>query len=108
MYNNNGTPTVCEDKIIDEMKIYDVIRGDTYGKDGKIVKVAYYNNGLVSESIDKMVINRRIISEEEKSSIKKEYKKLKEIRKNLSNTDNDIEKARKKAMEFRMTIESFY
>lgn len=88
------------------MKIYDVIRGDVYRKDGKIVKVQYYNNGLVSESVNGDVINRRIIYEEEKLDIKTEYKKVKEFKEKLR-SNGDIEEARKKAMEVKEMIESF-
>lgn len=99
MYHNE-VPIICD------MKIYDVIRGDVYRKDGKIVKVQYYNNGLVSESVNGDVINRRIIYEEEKLDIKTEYKKVKEFKEKLRSY-GDIEEARKKAMEVKELIESF-
>ena len=101
MYNNNETPIICD------KKIDDIIRRNRYKKDGKIVNVLYYNNGLVSESIDGAVIKRRVINKEEKQTIKLEYEEGSEIRR-LIEADNDIEEARKKAMEVRMAIESLY
>ena len=83
--------------IIREERIDSLIRSDFYKKDGKVVKVLYYNNGLVSESSNDEVINRRIISEEEKQNIIRNHNRLIELRKVFNEIDDEMGEISKRA-----------
>ena len=87
MYNNNET------MLVHEIKINSVVRRNEYKKDDKVVKVLYYNNGLVTESIDDNIITSRNINEEEKQSILKHYDKLRKLRKildKINSADSEV------------------
>lgn len=94
MYSNTS--------IIHEMRTNSIIKRSEYIKNGQVVKVLYYNNGLVTESVGSTVTSKPI-SEEEKQHIVEHYDKLKKSLKKLRETDEEITR---KAKEDRRLLES--
>ena len=92
--------------IINGEKADSLVKSIAYKKDGKITKVLYYNNGLVSESIDGEVTNRRIISEDERQTIRTEYERIMITKKRFDEAVELAEKNQKRAMELDMIARS--
>ncbi len=86
-----------EIRIIPEEKADFLIKSDFYKRSGKVVKVLYYNNGLVSESANNEVISRRVVTDKEKQNIILNYNRLMELRKELDEANNEMGEISKKA-----------
>ena len=81
--------------IIREKPKDSIVKHDEYEKDGKIVRVLYYNNGIVSEATGDSVVKRKI-NEKEKNDIMERYSRSMELLKIIDEiTDENSEISRK-------------
>ena len=86
-----------EIRIIPGEKIDFLIKSDFYKRNGKVVKILYYNNGLVSESTNNEVISRRVVTDKEKQNIISNYNRLMKSLKELDEINNEMGEISKKA-----------